>query len=91
MIYLYSGTPGSGKSYSATAQIWDALYFRRNPIPVICNYELNVNDSVKPYFHYKPNSELTPDFLVDFAERWWSDPKHSFHENALLFVVDECQ
>ena len=38
MIYLYSGTPGSGKSYHATKLIYDSLLAGKN---VICNFEIN--------------------------------------------------
>ena len=35
MIHLYSGTPGSGKSFHATEKIFYRLRMRKN---VICNY-----------------------------------------------------
>lgn len=89
-ITLYSGTPGSGKSYHATADIRDALYFRRNPMPVICNYDLSHDIAhYDTHFHYLPNNVLTPDWLVRFAGEWWET--HPFHEDRILLVIDEAQ
>lgn len=88
-ISLYSGTPGSGKSYHATADIWDCVN-RRNPIPVICNYDLR--HDMRNYdaaFRYMPNDKLKPDYLVDFASEWWGS--HRFKEDGILLVLDEVQ
>lgn len=38
MIYLYSGTPGSGKSYHATLKIYQTLFANKN---VIGNFPIN--------------------------------------------------
>lgn len=89
MIYLYTGTPGSGKSYHATLDIWDALN-RRNPLPVIANFDLR--HDVRNYdaaYHYKSNLNLHPEWLVEFAKRWWES--HRFHEDRILLVIDEAQ
>ena len=82
MIYLYSGTPGSGKSYNATRQILYALD-RRKPVPLICNYDIrhdtrNYDDA----FHFVPNTQLHPKDLVAFAREWWET--HRFHENGIM-------
>lgn len=88
-IYLYSGTPGSGKSLHATADIKDALFWRRYPRDVICNYDLALPESKRPFFHYKPNSELHPSWLVDFSKEYFKS--HKFGEDKILLVIDECQ
>lgn len=88
-IYAYTGTPGSGKSLDASGRIWDALN-RREPKPVICNYD--INHKTRNYdkaFTYIPNSELSPERLIAFANDWWST--HKFHEDGILLVVDEVQ
>lgn len=83
-IYLYSGTPGSGKSLHATRIIKDSLDYKK---PVIANYNLIHKNS--DYFTYRSNSEMTPQFLVDFATEYWQD--HRFKEDHILLVLDECQ
>lgn len=40
MIYLYTGTPGSGKSYHAAEVVDRAL---RRKVPVIANFQVNLN------------------------------------------------
>lgn len=85
MIWLYSGTPGSGKSLHATKDILDRLAVnKKKPNSfVIANYNLTTKYSDK--FFYMDNSDITPDFLIDFAL--------SFHkigkENQSLIVIDE--
>ena len=39
MIYLYSGTPGSGKSLHAAQQIYEALHVKK--MLVITNFPVN--------------------------------------------------
>lgn len=88
-IYLYSGTPGSGKSYHATADIWDYVN-RRYPRAVVSNYDLR--HDMRNYdvaYHYLPNGALDPDWLVDFSARWFAS--HKFQEDSILLVLDECQ
>lgn len=51
MIYLYSGTPGSGKSYHAAKQIYDNLFVNKN---VIANFEINTAvAAMTPYGYLK--------------------------------------
>ena len=38
MIYLYTGTPGSGKSYHVAKEIYFYLYHGRN---IIANFDIN--------------------------------------------------
>ena len=38
MIYLYTGTPGSGKSYHVAKEIYFYLYHGRN---IIANFSIN--------------------------------------------------
>lgn len=85
-IYLYSGTPGSGKSLHAARDVRDALKYKK--IPVIANYEFNVSE-LGGEFQYVPNADLTPDVLKRRACGWWES--HSFKEDSILLVIDECQ
>lgn len=92
MIELYSGTPGSGKSYHACRRIIDAFRMNKN---VIANFP------VKPgkrylwkkrspyrgagYFEYVPNHELTVKFLLEFSKQAHIPKK----EHQTLVVIDE--
>lgn len=89
MLLLYTGTPGSGKSYHATRDIYDAITIKK--IPVVANYSLDLGgvEGADERFNYCENSKLTPDFLVAFAHDYWGD--HEFKEDGILCVVDECQ
>lgn len=59
MIYLYSGTPGSGKSLHVTRVIYYTLL--RNK-PVICNFPINTQKVKKPQkYTFVDNLDLNPD------------------------------
>ena len=88
MIYLYSGTPGSGKSMHAAKEIRDALVWRR--APVIANFD--VNPETRGYderFRYVPNDRLTPAYLYDFARSYWAG--RPVREDEIVLVIDEAQ
>lgn len=63
-IYLYSGTPGTGKSLHAANDVRFALNHDR---PVIGNFEISHDAYVKhpEQYHYYPNWELRPELLYD--------------------------
>lgn len=83
MISLYSGTPGSGKSYHATRDIYDWLRYKGGN--VIANFPIKPIKKQKGIFVYKSNDDLTIDFLVEFAKA-----NHRPHkENESLLVIDE--
>lgn len=88
MIYLYSGTPGSGKSMHVARDIRDTLQVKRRP--VVCNF--GVNPSLRNYdalFKFVPNSDLAPDLLYDFSRRYFGGKP--VREDAILLVIDEAQ
>lgn len=88
MIYLYSGTPGSGKSLHVAKDIRDRLRYAR--LPVISNFDVNPDlPNYKSLFRYVPNDRLTPDFLLDYARGYWKGRK--VLEDSILLVVDEAQ
>lgn len=93
MIVLYSGTPGSGKSLDAAGQIRYALDKPRGEdMPVIANFDVNTQIVRRPdAFHYVTNMELTPDYLCNFADDFWTHTKRRFSEDYLLCVLDEVQ
>ncbi|MCI8469634.1 MAG: hypothetical protein HFJ75_09200 [Eggerthellaceae bacterium] len=88
MIYLYSGTPGSGKSMHAAKEIRDALVWRR--APVVANFD--VNPETRGYaerFRYVPNDALSPPRLYEIARARWGGRR--VREDDILLVIDEAQ
>lgn len=87
-ITLYSGTPGSGKSYHAASEIWNWLRFRDRGL--ICNFPLNgkiLKERKRCRFDYVDNRDLTVDFLKDYASTY-----HKVGiERQTLVVIDEAQ
>lgn len=90
MIYLYSGTPGSGKSLNSIRDIVNKL---KNGGNVIANFPIKLN-LIKPRknkslgkFIYKENKDLTVKFLTDFA---LNNHKKGIEAQTLI-VIDEAQ
>lgn len=87
MIYLYSGTPGSGKSLHCARTIYYCLF--RNE-PVICNFQIDTKSVKHPEnFHYVDNSEMTPEMLIKFSQEKFKDKRPK--EGAITLVIDEAQ
>lgn len=93
MIYLYSGTPGSGKSLHVASVI--KSWIHKWKAPVVGNFEFN-GLACKPrgYGSYLKcdNDNLTPEFCFNFSdqyrkERGWD----RVPEEEILLVIDECQ
>lgn len=91
MIYLYTGTPGSGKSLKATREILAYLERGRN---VIANYPVAPTKKAAKRggrFFYWDNSQITPEALLQFA-RENHRRIHGREEKAqTLVVIDESQ
>lgn len=89
-IALYTGTPGSGKSYHAARDI--VAWLKRGK-PLIANFPVNPECVLKKLgkgtleVTYSDNSELTADSLSAYAY------KHNKPgvEGQCLVVIDECQ
>ncbi len=88
MIYIYTGTPGSGKSFHQARNIFWRLRFG---YPVIANYYINTAKIKKARgeFIQIDNWELTPDFLKEFSRNYFKD--HKFKEGTIQLYIDECQ
>ena len=89
MIYLYSGTPGSGKSLHVAERLYHLLRAGR---PVVCNFDINLNripPKRRELFHYKSNLEITPEYLIQFSQEHFKGKR--VKESSLLLIVDECQ
>lgn len=85
-IELYTGTPGSGKSFDACRTIYRAL---RRGQEVITNFEVRPSENSKGSVNCYANNELNPGVLITFAVDYWSS--HEFKEDGILIVIDECQ
>lgn len=86
-IYLYSGTPGSGKSLHQARDIW---YRGQNGKPVIVNFDVNTSSLKHPdCIHTVYNEDLTPDYLERFSRSYFAN--HSFREGAIKLYIDESQ
>lgn len=92
MIFLYTGTPGSGKSLRLAGDIMRKLRRKQN---VIANFPIDVESVQKKLigkrkigdFVYKNNMELTPQYLVDYALQNHKQNK----ESQTLLCIDEAQ
>ena len=96
MLYLYTGTPGSGKSLHVASVIRRALRASARhsqggkPVrPVVANFPINPSTCGYSAFTYVPNDRLTPDFLYSFARDFWGD--RPVREDTIYLVVDEAQ
>lgn len=93
MIYLYTGTPGSGKSLHVAREMqkWMSLY----KSPVIGNFDFNVKIAKqKGHGGYLllENDEITPDVLIWFSEKYRENRRwERVPEETILLVIDECQ
>lgn len=87
MIYLYSGTPGSGKSLDCARMIYYTLKRKK---PVICNFEINTEYvSNSDLFTMVYNDDLTPEYLMKYAVSYFGEKK--VIEGSITLVIDECQ
>jgi zona occludens toxin (predicted ATPase) len=88
MVCVYTGTPGSGKSYHATERIDINL---KHGVNIICNYVVKKTYRHKGEFIYKRNDELTVEFLVRYAlekhER--REDGRMARESQTMVVIDE--
>lgn len=94
MLYLFTGTPGSGKSLHAAKIIKECLATGRRrdgrfALPVIANFDINPDTRGYDGFTYVNNFELTPDWLYEYAEEYWQGI-HVKEETIYLFI-DEAQ
>lgn len=87
MIWLYSGTPGSGKSFHAVVDILKKVK-KKEKNKVIANFPLVFkNKKQQDNFIYVDNPELTIQYLEDYARK-----NHKLGiEGQTLVVIDESQ
>lgn len=85
-IYLYTGTPGSGKSFHATKDIYTKVK-KKKKNTVISNYNLNIPKKYKENFVYLDNSEITVNYFYQYAIK----NNKVGEENQTLIILDEAQ
>lgn len=78
-LYVYSGVPGSGKSYHACRDIITCRY------PVITNMRVSGKSNVA----VMDLRDIKPRLLMAYSLFYFQD--HKFKENSLLLVIDEAQ
>lgn len=99
-IYLYTGTPGSGKSAHMAKDIITKLRRRQN---VIANFQINeeivTGSDVKIFnkiikkkkkigdYFYIDNEHLKPSLLIHYANLF----HEKYKENQTLIIIDESQ
>lgn len=89
MIYLYSGTPGSGKSLHQASNIY---WWVKSGHLAIANFDIDkwqIPSKNNPLFYYVPNDNLTPELLIKVSKIYFRD--HKFKEGAIRVFIDECQ
>lgn len=89
MIYLYSGTPGSGKSLH---QASDLYWWVRSGHLSITNFQFNdssLRNKKGGANYYVPNDKLSPELLVKVSKAYFTNKK--FREGSIRLYIDECQ
>ena len=82
MVILYTGTPGSGKSYHATDIVHTAT---KRKINVIANFVINLKEKQQPYFYFIDNKQLTVKNLLAFSKEHHKLDK----ESQTIIIIDE--
>lgn len=95
MINLFSGTPGSGKSYHTAMFIYNNIK-NRNCV-IIANFPVNLSGIKRKRgkFIYLDNSKITPQRLAKFAQHYIRYmaivKKKKVKEGQILLILDEAQ
>lgn len=90
MLYLYSGTPGSGKSLHTARIINNAVKYSRTL--VITNFavaEDNIKGKKMGKLICSDNKTLDVEFL-EWLSGWWFST-HKWKEGGILLIIDEAQ
>ena len=86
MIFLYSGTPGSYKSFHA---VKESIWWLKHGYNVIANFPINyshyLHKSIKGNFTFIQSNDLTVDFLIQYAV----DHHYPGRKPQTLIVIDE--
>lgn len=89
MITLYTGTPGSGKSYHQAESIYYAM---KLGIPVVANFAIHkevINSKHDTPYYYLPDDDMCPERLVAIANELKNE-RGLTKEGAIRLYIDEC-
>lgn len=90
MISLYSGTPGSGKSYDIAEKIY---FLNKKKSFIISNFTINKKKLKNPnYYYYLPITQINLDYLNNFFEmvkNFYGVEKLA--EDTIYLIIDEAQ
>ena len=89
MIYLYSGTPGSGKSLHIASKMY---YWVKGGRGIVTNFDFaysNISSRRHAPVLCLDNSSLTPEVLKAFSQEYFK--RYKFREGAIKLIVDEAQ
>lgn len=82
MIYLFTGTPGAGKSYHMAESIYYAINSGHH---VVANFDVNSDMLKHPeLFHYWDNYEITPSKLEELSRE-----VNATKEGSIKLFLDE--
>lgn len=84
MIYLYSGLPGSGKSYHVAKDILRGR-LRRSSF-YMCNFPVSVDGVAE-----LPSLDLTVDDALRARQAWLDEGHTITREGQIKLIIDECQ
>ncbi len=89
MVYLYTGTPGSGKSLHVAEEILSKLMRGGN---VVTNIPMSfVGHKIKGRYVYVSDEDIRKPFFTDFLYDFAFDNHEKGKENQTLIVFDEAQ
>lgn len=89
MISIYTGTPGSGKSYHVALRVWRALRSRRIKL-IVSNVDFSIPEKYREKLIVIDNFHMTKQRLENIiSERMQDGDK--IREGQFLLVLDEAQ
>lgn len=89
MIYLYSGTPGSGKSLNLARFLYHSM---KRGYPSIANFQFGYHGKTGNEFTYIDNADLdTPMPIINYALNYWKESGKPIKEGTITVILDECQ
>jgi len=87
-VIIYTGTPGSGKSYHATALVHRAT---KKKVNVIANFVIDLPEEQKARFTYMPTEKMTPAAFLKYSrEEHDKDATGRItRESQTIIMIDE--